>query len=35
MIRRVTQNPRVLRAAVVLGGLVSLLLAAGADNRWF
>lgn len=34
-IRNLKTNPRVLRVALALGGLISLLLASGADNKWF
>jgi len=34
-IRNLKTNSRVLRVALVLGGLVSLLLASGAEHRWF
>lgn len=34
-IRNLRTDPRLLRIALVLGGLVSLLLASGADQKWF
>jgi hypothetical protein len=34
-IHRITRSPRLLRAVLALGGLVSLLLASGAENKWF